>query len=323
MTSGGKIPLPEWEMKRLEVFEVDSWSLEEYKDCVSNPNFMEQVRSVLDSAITIMTDEDLLLSKYYFAGSCCRYMFHYDTDKLIHLLNTKIEQVSDFNSLLNSRVGGTSAVAVNSLQCRFTANSGQSKFYIVSEFVATQIAIKCGPDYIESVIQSTRASQNPALYGWLLELWFFASITNGGFEYKDENRQLHRWEESAYSLFDPLNVTAQDLHNKWLKPKKWNQGGYDAVHLHDGIVTFVQVTRAKKHTLNYSYFQMLVCNLFHMQYDIKKIEIFFVIPEKQKGTYVHEIDLQVFFDFLKARQKLYTFKKYETIRAMKMKCELL
>ena len=76
MASGGKIPLPEMKSKGLAVFEVDSWSLEEYKNCVSNPEFMKEVRPVLDSAImttTKLTDEDLLLSKYYFAGSCCRY----------------------------------------------------------------------------------------------------------------------------------------------------------------------------------------------------------------------------------------------------------
>ena len=250
-------------------------------------------------------------------------MFRYDTTTLICFLNTKIEQVTDFISVLDNRVGGTSAVAVNSLHCRFTTNSGQSKVYIVSEFVATQIAIKCGPGYIESVIQSTRALQNPALYGWLLELWFFASITNGGFEYMDASEKLCNWEESDYSLFDPLQVTAQDLCNEWLKPKKWNQGGYDAVHVHNGIVTFVQVTRAEKHTLNYSYFQMLVCKLLHeLHYDINQIKIFFVIPETQHGIQVDEFDRSAFLCFLEANKKKSTFKKYETIRAVGMKCEL-
>ena len=168
---------------------------------------------------------------------------------------------------------------------------------------------------------STGASQNPALHGWLLELWFFASIVKGGFEFKDsEVNELHKWGEYACSLFDPLHVTAEDfMCNKWLKPKKWNQGGYDAVNLHDGIVTFVQVTRAKKHALNYSYFQMLVCKLlYEVYFDVQEIKIFFVFPEAQEGIKVKEIDYGSFIEFLEASGKRSTFSSYKTIRAVGM-----
>ena len=81
-----------------------------------------------------------------------------------------------------------------------------SSVSIVSEFVATQIAVKCGPDFVKSLMVSTGALQNPVLYGWLLELWFFASIAKGGFEHYDNGNKTYKWEESDCLLFDPLHV---------------------------------------------------------------------------------------------------------------------
>ena len=93
MNSCTKIPLDELMRFKLKVFEVYSWSLEEYEDCVSNYDFMKHVQSVLDSSITTTnTTKDLILSKYYFAGSCCRYMFQYDTATLISSYKQKFRK---------------------------------------------------------------------------------------------------------------------------------------------------------------------------------------------------------------------------------------
>ena len=113
---------------------------------------------------------------------------------------------------------------LTSVLCRFTNNERQTTTVkIVNEYAATQLAAKCGPDFVTSLINSTGALHNPALKGWLLELWFFASITNGGsFTYLDSSNQQYTWELCTWSLFDPLNKDKELITrfeaNHWLKP---------------------------------------------------------------------------------------------------------
>ena len=131
-----------------------------------------------------------------------------------------------FVSYLKGNTGDASSLAANTMLSRLD----NVRYCIVSEYAATQIAIMIGPEFVKS------RYANLAMQGWLLELCFFASISKGGFKFKyQESSDQHISKESCYLPFDRTQLTDDiitDLNNKvkrWLKPKKWNQGGYDAV----------------------------------------------------------------------------------------------
>lgn len=102
-------------------FTLNSWTLQEYQSCVSNKEFVQCVRSALDSSADLNNNKkDLLLAKYYFTESCCRFMFQFDTASVIHFLHEKIHEAPGMLPYLENRVGDTSEHAVNALLCRFT-----------------------------------------------------------------------------------------------------------------------------------------------------------------------------------------------------------
>ena len=61
------------------------------------------------------------------------------------------------------------------------------------------------------------------------------------------------WEESSELLaFDPSippAISASSSCKDWMRPIKWNQGGYYALFVFDNSVTFILVTREETHSL--------------------------------------------------------------------------
>ena len=62
----------------------------------------------------------------------------------------------------------------------YVGSDGQPRAAIVSRFAATQFAIKSGPDAIINLANVLHHDNNPSMTGWLFEMWFFASLRNGG-----------------------------------------------------------------------------------------------------------------------------------------------
>ena len=52
MSSVWNIPITEMKNKEMVKFTVHSWTIQEYKECVSNKKFVECVGSFLDSSVT-------------------------------------------------------------------------------------------------------------------------------------------------------------------------------------------------------------------------------------------------------------------------------
>lgn len=69
----------------------------------------------------------------------------------------------------------------------------------------------------------------------------------------------------------------------WLKPVKWNQGGYDVIFVdkNQGYVRFVQITRGNRHSLRIEFFYDFLKRLQEsdQSFEIKKLEIVFLLPE--------------------------------------------
>jgi len=76
----------------------------------------------------------------------------------------------------------------------------------------------------------------------------------------------------------------------WLKPLKWNQGGYDAIYVDrgNGLVRFLQITRGATHSLHLEYFASFFQGIQQVQgltFKVKKLEIFFLMPQKNLGIF--------------------------------------
>ena len=81
------------------------------------------------------------------------------------------------------------------------------------------------------------------------------------------------------ATFDPLD-TEYLPKSTWLAPVKWNQGGYDALHMdEEGNVSIVQVTSSQSHSFKISYFKQVLENIKE-NFTIKTVEIYYVIPSE-------------------------------------------
>ena len=71
----------------------------------------------------------------------------------------------------------------------------------------------------------------------------------------------------------------------WLKPEKWNQGGYDAVFIDHtaNLLRFVQVTTSHKHEFKSEYFNSLIDKI---GLPFKTIEVYFVVPEDKLAGFL-------------------------------------
>ena len=238
----------------MELFKLYSWTLDEYKAAIAVEGFWENIKNFMDSSSagneTPLTNEDLLISKYHFAGGSSRFMFQKTTTKVIDCIYQAITKVSNLQDVALGNTGEESAGVINQLYGHY---EGESEPHVISDFALRSIAIKLGPELIKRIIRITNATKNPSLLGQFLEIWFFQSIRSGGIELCDrKSNEKENWEASDHVLdFDPDNITDRTLLGAptWYRPKKFNQGGYDAVYVNieQGITRFVQLSKAKDH----------------------------------------------------------------------------
>ncbi|KAI9907658.1 hypothetical protein PsorP6_003178 [Peronosclerospora sorghi] len=92
-------------------------------------------------------------------------------------------------------------------------------------------------------------------------MFFFARIRNGGVRLYDGDEEI-RWPVGMIQVVNPRDLS-ELLPTGWLKPHKYNQGGYDAIFVEKatGLVRFVQVTKAHSHTFHIGYFNQFLCAL--------------------------------------------------------------
>ena len=85
----------------------------------------------------------------------------------------------------------------------------------------------------------------------MLGMWFFAALKKETLKIYDKLDNEESWPSCIVSKFDPENPVI-DHSPIWLKPLKWNQGGYDAVYVNkdEKYVKFVQITKGKKNILS-------------------------------------------------------------------------
>ncbi|DAZ96016.1 TPA: hypothetical protein N0F65_008995 [Lagenidium giganteum] len=136
---------------------------------------------------------------------------------------------------------------------------------VISQYAATLIAVRCSPEMV-----------------------FFASIRNGGLALVDAaGNAVDTWVQSLIVVTDGIPALSSS-HPIWIKPEKWNQGGYDAIMVckRTQHVRMVQVTSAHKHSFRINHFYEWLKKLSELpQFEVKKLEIYFVVEQEKLSTF--------------------------------------
>ncbi|KAF1789565.1 hypothetical protein GQ600_5038 [Phytophthora cactorum] len=86
---------------------------------------------------------------------------------------------------------------------------------LVSQYAATLIAVRCGPEAIKKFMSTYRDSSNPALDGWMLEMFFFASLRVGGLDLVGAAGERYTWNPSIVVVSDGIS-TLSDADPVWI-----------------------------------------------------------------------------------------------------------
>ncbi|KAG3184463.1 hypothetical protein PC128_g13706 [Phytophthora cactorum] len=265
--------------------QVWSWTLDEYLDATSDDTFFNDMLPYLDDSAS---DRSAMVeTKYFYAGGSCRYMFYYNTTDVVEKLSSAVDSLNDAATTATN--GPRSLSSINRLFAMFKRPFGAGAVApVISRYAATTIAVKSGPDAIKKFMSTLRDNSNPALNGWMLEIFFFSSIRNGGLEIVDAaGNQIDKWDQSPVVVSDRIPVLSHD-YPVWIKPENWKQGGYDAIMVckQNRLVRMVQVTSAHTHTFRIEYFYLWLEMLSKSDesFEIGTLEIIFVVEiEKLNG----------------------------------------
>ncbi|CAM6096001.1 unnamed protein product [Calypogeia fissa] len=283
MASRGKVKPVEDSRFGAEEFAVDSWNLDDYILAVKNDDFYKDIQEMLDASgcENLRSREDLLKSKYFFAGGCPRFMFDLKTAKVMQILQSALSAVGDLMACVKN-FHGKRCEDDNNMGFIFAydVKCGMPLASIISKYAATLVARRRGPEIVKGLSGVLSQYLNPSMRGWLVEMWFFASLPVEDFTFK-VNGEETTWPKSTFIDFDPRSITEVPNDAVWWKPIKWNEGGYDAVYVekNSNLVRFVQVTTAERHSLKLECFHTLMDKLKGLM-ETKTVEIYFLFQEK-------------------------------------------
>ena len=221
-------------------------------------------------------------------------MFQYSTSTVIECLEDSVFKIGNVEEYIKALIGPRSENVLNRFFGLYANKRNKKNFSIISQFAAVLISIKIGPELIKHHLKIINDDANPSLSGWLLEIWFFASLRSGGVQlFQTEINPDIYWNEANTNLLDIESFEKGTLltkKGKWYKPRKWNQGGYDAVFLYNNhqnknIVIFVQITGADEHSFKIRFFSSLLNELKEF-FEIHEIEIFFVVLKSKISTFI-------------------------------------
>jgi hypothetical protein len=167
----------------------------------------------------------------------------------------------------------------------FSRKNIKTRRSIISQYAANEIALKSGTQMVESLYKALKNEGNYEIEGWIFEMWFFASIKKETLKIHDKLDNEELWPSCIVSKFNPANPVIN--HSPiWLKPLKWNRGGYDAVYIdkEKNYVKFVQITKGKEHSFKIEYFYSCL-EKFSDLFEIKNVEIYILVTKDNISSF--------------------------------------
>lgn len=135
------------------------------------------------------------------------------------------------------------------------------------------------------------------MVGWIFEFLFFSKLTHSGVQLYDGGIIKKSWPKAQFSSVNPDKQDFPCLSidgGVWLKPVKWNQGGYDAVFIDKKAhqVCFVQITKSVTHKFSLRFFANFLGSLQNSQeqFEVKKLEVIFVVDEGKFSNFKLDVE---------------------------------
>ena len=177
-----------FDMNKVELFHVYSWTLNEYKEAIKDVDFFNSIKENLDSSDVENSQEnsifssspaELVESKFYFAGGSCAFMFYYKTNKVIEHLEDSVKRVDDVISYIKGTIGDMSNNVTNRLYSLYPPREYSffgKQTWIISCYAAISLSLKIGPDLVIALSKVLHYDYDPAMDLWMLEMWFYANL---------------------------------------------------------------------------------------------------------------------------------------------------
>lgn len=285
------------------------WTFDEYAAACLNDEFFASIKDCLEE-VKLEPDEQVvdtlsdsatssaatlasvfperyqaLFDKFFFAGTNARWMFAMTLSGVKSAIGMYTSRIGNISDALTANAGGAAKFAVTQL---FPLVSFGENAVIVSQYVARRLSSKVEASFLQMALVNPALQQIPSLDGWIFQMDFFYQLlvasrmnTKLSVRHKD-NDHIDEWDVGAIRSFynlDDVSVFSNSIReNDWLNPTKVNQGCYDAVQLCKDRIRFVQVTRAKSHSLKLSYVIALVKCLRSLGCNFDDIDIVVVVP---------------------------------------------
>ncbi|KAE9284540.1 hypothetical protein PF008_g27135 [Phytophthora fragariae] len=266
-----------------------SWTLDEYLEATSNDDIFNNVFPYLDASGLSSADRSTIVqTKYHYAGGSCRYMFCFSTARVMEKLSHAVDSLDVASVAIT---GPRSSLSLNCVFAMFKGTSGVSTvLHVVSGYAAATIGIRCSPEIIKRFMNTNQGSSNPVLNGWMLEMIFFSSIREGSLDMVDAaGNKTGNWMKGTLVVSDGVPSLPADRHI-WIKPEKWNKGGYDAIMVDKGKrqVQMVQVTSSHTHAFHINYFNSWLKPLSESResFKIQALDIIFVVESGKLKDFV-------------------------------------
>eukprot|EP00961_Rhodomonas_salina_P225665 3051064-Rhodomonas_salina.1 len=263
---------------------VYSWTLEEYLEAIRYDLLYANVAKWINDD-TERGREALVESRYQVMGGSCRYMFEFSIEEVIRELKVGMQSITNYEVFLSHQIGERSGAFVNRLFARYRVEE-EEVWAPISKFVATELASKLGESFVHKVMSAF--PNNPVGQGFAFEMLFFARISHGqrGVVVIDRDKEEQEWGHFIVKDLEPGKRNSWGSKNTkvCLKPKTWNQGGYDAVLVvkenENQLVRFVQLTKSSCHELKMKYFSECLEALGIHGGDGWTVEIVFVVDKE-------------------------------------------
>jgi len=292
---------------------VGSWSLYDYLQAVSNQELWKNVReffadpelaesrgielteSERADLVEGMSREERVKVKFYFAGSCVRYMFGSSIDTIKTEVSDAIATMS--SNIMDATVGEWSHSGwFRHRLISFTYESGYEfkRTGFVSQYVARAFGVVCKSTQIQTLYKMCDFATNPIARGWIFEAFFLAcaaeteELVVTQLLFDGEESELvwtcHQPQHARVMRFYPDTLSAQVPLETWLRPDSPRNPGFDAVILlPNGTIRFIQTTAAKEHDMKLWALADFVKLLRFLGHHVTEAEVFFVIPNQLRA----------------------------------------
>ena len=300
-------------MNKILHFEMPPWTRQEFITACRDDEFYNHVscafeglrNGVASETIAALQGEDreeLILEKFFYTGCSARWMFNYTAAEVKMKIAKHLRKCNSFKDLIYGGGGDASKSAVNHLWVGYPSEDGLGfSYFFVSQYVAHLALTWCGDGEMQLLYTSARRMQNPALLGWVVEMDFIQRLhdclrakAQASVKTLVKGKVSQRkWDVHGivdFEMDDFEKETVEPLKESilkhfWLRPCKWNQGGYDlaCLLLVDGkyVLRFVQITAALEHSLKLKFYIDLAIKIKQAtRINLENIEIVMMVPDE-------------------------------------------